>query len=148
VLLEWVDMGIGIFTTEDQEFRALIDGSPTRPKKKRRGNNGKDPNSHIKPSCPNLWREVCCNFSQSPALASSWTRPDRRRSGVAIMAQVTLPLTLSYLSPLAHSPQNPLHPFDQGSELLILSGKDPNSHIKPSCPNLWREVCCNFSAMG
>ncbi|KAJ5470602.1 hypothetical protein N7530_007959 [Penicillium desertorum] len=34
------DMGIGIFTTEDQEFRALIDGSPTRPKKKRRGNNG------------------------------------------------------------------------------------------------------------
>ncbi|CAG8895699.1 unnamed protein product [Penicillium egyptiacum] len=35
-----LDMGIGIFTTEDQEFRALIDGSPTRPKKKRRGNNG------------------------------------------------------------------------------------------------------------
>ncbi|KAJ5512720.1 hypothetical protein N7463_002272 [Penicillium fimorum] len=34
------DLGIGIFTTEDQEFRALIDGSPTRPKKKRRGNNG------------------------------------------------------------------------------------------------------------
>lgn len=34
------DMGIGIFTTEDQEFRALIDGSPTRPKKKRRGNDG------------------------------------------------------------------------------------------------------------
>jgi hypothetical protein len=33
------DMG-GIFTTEDQEFRALIDGSPTRPKKKRRGNDG------------------------------------------------------------------------------------------------------------
>ncbi|KAJ5360214.1 hypothetical protein N7517_009405 [Penicillium concentricum] len=34
------DLGIGVFTTEDQEFRALIDGSPTRPKKKRRGNNG------------------------------------------------------------------------------------------------------------
>ncbi|KAG0156116.1 hypothetical protein PDIDSM_3292 [Penicillium digitatum] len=34
------DLGIGIFTTEDQEFRALIDGSPTRPKKKRRGNDG------------------------------------------------------------------------------------------------------------
>ncbi|CAI7626992.1 unnamed protein product [Penicillium glandicola] len=34
------DIGIGVFTTEDQEFRALIDGSPTRPKKKRRGNNG------------------------------------------------------------------------------------------------------------
>lgn len=34
------DMGIGIFTTDDQEFRALIDGSPTRPKKKRRGNDG------------------------------------------------------------------------------------------------------------
>ncbi|KAJ5576128.1 hypothetical protein N7535_003054 [Penicillium sp. DV-2018c] len=33
------DIG-GIFTTEDQEFRALIDGSPTRPKKKRRGNDG------------------------------------------------------------------------------------------------------------
>ncbi|KAJ5145867.1 uncharacterized protein N7515_000431 [Penicillium bovifimosum] len=33
------DMG-EIFTTEDQEFRALIDGSPTRPKKKRRGNDG------------------------------------------------------------------------------------------------------------
>ncbi|KAJ5199287.1 Rad9-like Rad53-binding [Penicillium cf. griseofulvum] len=34
------DLGIGVFTTEDQEFRALIDGSPTRPKKKRRGNDG------------------------------------------------------------------------------------------------------------
>ncbi|KGO65318.1 Rad9-like Rad53-binding domain, fungi [Penicillium italicum] len=34
------NMEIGIFTTEDQEFRALIDGSPTRPKKKRRGNDG------------------------------------------------------------------------------------------------------------
>ncbi|KAI2727833.1 hypothetical protein CBS147330_2687 [Penicillium roqueforti] len=34
------DMGIGIFTAEDREFKALIDGSPTRPKKKRRGNDG------------------------------------------------------------------------------------------------------------
>jgi len=34
------DLGIGVFTNEDQEFNALLDGSPTRPKKKRRGNNG------------------------------------------------------------------------------------------------------------
>lgn len=34
------DLGIGIFTAEDQDFKALIDGSPTRPRKKRRGNNG------------------------------------------------------------------------------------------------------------
>ncbi|KAJ5104722.1 hypothetical protein NUU61_002069 [Penicillium alfredii] len=34
------DMGIGIFTADDQEFRSLIDNSPTRPKKKRRGNDG------------------------------------------------------------------------------------------------------------
>ncbi|KAK9859077.1 hypothetical protein MYU51_016061 [Penicillium brevicompactum] len=34
------DMNMGIFTNEDQEFRALVNGSPTRPKKKRRGNNG------------------------------------------------------------------------------------------------------------
>ncbi|KAJ5831912.1 hypothetical protein N7474_000223 [Penicillium riverlandense] len=34
------DMGIGIFTNEDQEFRDLIESSPTQPRKKRRGNNG------------------------------------------------------------------------------------------------------------
>ncbi|OGE57072.1 hypothetical protein PENARI_c002G09214 [Penicillium arizonense] len=34
------DMGIGIFTNDDKEFRALVDGSPTRHKKKRRGNEG------------------------------------------------------------------------------------------------------------
>jgi hypothetical protein len=34
------DMGIGVFTAEDEEFNAVIEGSPTRPKKKRRGNNG------------------------------------------------------------------------------------------------------------
>lgn len=33
------DMGIGVFTTEDEEFNALVEGSPTRPKKKRKGNN-------------------------------------------------------------------------------------------------------------
>jgi hypothetical protein len=33
------DMG-GIFTNDDKEFRALVEGSPTRPKKKRRGNEG------------------------------------------------------------------------------------------------------------
>ncbi|KAJ5620914.1 hypothetical protein N7510_004898 [Penicillium lagena] len=34
------DMGIGIFTNEDQEFRDLIESSPTQPRKKRRGNDG------------------------------------------------------------------------------------------------------------
>ncbi|OQD88146.1 hypothetical protein PENANT_c004G04958 [Penicillium antarcticum] len=33
------DMG-GLFTNDDKEFRALVEGSPTRPKKKRRGNDG------------------------------------------------------------------------------------------------------------
>jgi hypothetical protein len=33
------DLGIGVFITEDQEFNALMDGSPTRPRKRRRGNN-------------------------------------------------------------------------------------------------------------
>ncbi|KAJ5775555.1 uncharacterized protein N7511_000566 [Penicillium nucicola] len=30
----------GLFTNDDKEFRALVEGSPTRPKKRRRGNEG------------------------------------------------------------------------------------------------------------
>ncbi|CAG8031098.1 unnamed protein product [Penicillium salamii] len=33
------DLGIEMFTTGDPEIRALMEGSPTRPKKRRRGNN-------------------------------------------------------------------------------------------------------------
>ncbi|CAI7576504.1 unnamed protein product [Penicillium bialowiezense] len=72
------DMNMGIFTNDDQEFRALVNGSPTRPKKKRRGNNGtsfivSDP---IIPTTPRPYPPKSVAPTQSSQLSQlSQTRP-------------------------------------------------------------------------
>jgi hypothetical protein len=69
-------MGIGIFTTEDQEFRALIDGSPTRPKKKRRGNDGSSyiASDPIIPLTPRTQPpKLRCTYSSDTRTASSYS---------------------------------------------------------------------------
>lgn len=42
---KWGDLGVNLLTAEDEHFNSVVDGSPTRPKKRRRGNLGQSFNT-------------------------------------------------------------------------------------------------------
>lgn len=78
--MKFQDLGLNFFTVEDEEFSSLIDGSPTRPKKKRRGNAGQTlrPSDTTAPATPRV------QPPKTVARIPEWPSPEKPQSPAVI----------------------------------------------------------------
>lgn len=86
VEMRFNDLGLNFFTAEDEEFNSLvIDGSPTRPRKKRRGNTGQTLHTSDTtfPATPRA------QPPKTTARIAQWPLPEKLQSPAAVHVPVT-----------------------------------------------------------
>lgn len=86
VEMRFHDLGLNFFTAEDEEFNSLvIDGSPTRPRKKRRGNTGQT----LHTSDTTLPATPRAQPPRTTARIVQWPAPEKPQSPAAVHVPAT-----------------------------------------------------------